>query len=51
MSAEYTEVDGVMWCLQHHGLADELNNGDECDQSDDDEDCELVALYVKEGDA
>lgn len=45
---EYTEVGGVMWCTQHEGIADELNNGDECDQADvDDVECHLVALYWK----
>ena len=45
----YTEVDGVMWCTAHDGIADETNTGDICDQNEDGDadSCHLVALHYR----
>lgn len=46
----FVPVGGIMWCVTHSGVADELDQySDECDFNDvDDLPCDLKELYYSE---
>jgi hypothetical protein len=44
-------IHGVMWCVNHHGIADECADGEICDMHDADGDntpCDLRDLFIRE---